>query len=67
MINGFWWVVCKTSQGIQGIKELKQADIEKADLVNIEQEEQPCCYTVCQSTLIEEMYHWHIGAIKKWK
>jgi len=43
-------------------KEMKLKDIEKTNLVNITDEEQPCCCPVCQSTLREEMYKWHIGS-----
>ena len=42
-------------------KELKLKDIEQADLVNITGEDQPCTCPICQSTLIDEMYKWHMG------
>jgi len=43
-------------------KELKLKDIEKTDLVNITDEQQGCQCSVCQSTLVDELYKWHIGA-----
>lgn len=42
--------------------ELKQADVESANLVNVSDENKGCTCEVCQSTLIEEMFHWHAGA-----
>lgn len=41
--------------------ELKQADVENTDLVNVSDEYKGCVCEVCQSTLIEEMFHWHAG------
>jgi plasmid rolling circle replication initiator protein Rep len=42
-------------------KALKQTDIEKANLVQITEEKTPCLCSVCQSSLLEELYRWHIG------
>ena len=43
-------------------KELRMADVENADLINIADEEADCRCLVCQSVLVEELYKWHIGA-----
>lgn len=42
-------------------RELKQQDVEHADLVNVSDEHKGCICEVCQSTLVEEMFHWHAG------
>jgi plasmid rolling circle replication initiator protein Rep len=42
-------------------KELKHQDIEKADLVNIDEESKSCKCNVCNSDLMEVVYKWHIG------
>jgi len=41
-------------------KQLEQDDIEHSDLVNITDEIKACQCSVCQSTLIIELYKWHL-------
>lgn len=43
-------------------KELHLKDVEDTDLVNITDDQQACQCSVCQSTLVDELYKWHIGA-----
>jgi len=43
-------------------KELKQTDVESADLINIADDGANCRCSVCQLVLVEELYKWHIGA-----
>ena len=42
-------------------KELKLKDVEQSDLVNITETPTECKCSVCQSTLVEELYRWHRG------
>lgn len=42
-------------------KALKQPDVEEANLIQITEEKIPCLCSVCQSSLLEELYRWHIG------
>jgi plasmid rolling circle replication initiator protein Rep len=42
-------------------KDLKQEDVEEADLIQITEEASACACSVCQSKLIDELYRWHIG------
>jgi plasmid rolling circle replication initiator protein Rep len=42
-------------------KQLKQVDIEKTNLVKITDELQECHCSVCQSSLVDELYRWHVG------
>jgi plasmid rolling circle replication initiator protein Rep len=43
-------------------KKLKQADVENADLVKVSDENTGCECEVCQSTLVEQLFGWHVGA-----
>lgn len=42
-------------------KELKQDDVENSDLINISDDLRSCNCPICQSTLVEEMFRWHVG------
>ena len=42
-------------------KALKQVDVEKADLVQITDDEKPCLCPICQSGLVDELYRWYSG------
>ncbi|MCP3680001.1 MAG: protein rep [Gammaproteobacteria bacterium] len=45
-------------------KQLKMQEVEKADMVHINEKEKTCHCRICQSDLIPEMYHWQIGLRK---
>lgn len=42
-------------------KKLKMTDVEKADLINIDDEIEGCQCPICESTLVSEMFQWNIG------
>lgn len=42
-------------------KQMKMQDIEKSDMVHIEEKESACKCRICESELIQEMYTWQIG------
>lgn len=42
-------------------KQLKMDDIEKSDMVHIDEKTKECKCRICQSELIQEMYTWQIG------
>jgi plasmid rolling circle replication initiator protein Rep len=42
-------------------KTLRQEDVEEASLIQITDEVSACQCSVCQSSLIDELYRWHIG------
>jgi plasmid rolling circle replication initiator protein Rep len=42
-------------------KQLKQKDVETSDLVTVSDEHKGCECEVCKSTMVEQLFGWHVG------